>query len=261
MSAPLSAGERVLLLDARGRRFLIALETGGEFHFHGGVVAHDDVIGRAEGSRVESRSGSGLTVYRPRLADFVLKMSRGAQVVYPKDLGAILVQADIFPGAHVLEAGTGSASLTLALCRATGSEGRVISYEVRDDHREVAARNVASFFGETPPWLELRSGDVRDVDARGERFDRAVLDLPEPWDVLEEVAAALHPGGILCAYLPTTPQVQSIVVAMGERGFLEVETLEVLQRGWHVTARSVRPDHRMVAHTGFLVVGRRAAET
>lgn len=260
MSDPLAAGERVLLIDARGRRFLIALEAGGTFHFHGGVVAHDDVIGRVEGSRIESRSGAALTAYRPRLADFVLKMSRGAQVVYPKDLGAILVQADVFPGAQVLEAGTGSAALTIALCRATGPEGRVVSYEVRDDHREVAAANVETFFGKSPPWLDLRRGDVRGVAETGESFDRAVLDLPEPWGTLPEVTAALRPGGILCGYLPTTPQVQSLVGAMSDRGYREVETFEVLQRGWHVTPRSVRPDHRMVAHTGFITVGRRAAD-
>lgn len=260
MSDPLAPGDRVLLVDARGRRFLITLETGGAFHFHGGVVAHDDVIGKPEGSGVESRSGSALTVLRPRLADVVLKMPRGAQVVYPKDLGAILVQADVFPGAWVLEAGTGSAALTIALCRATGPEGRVVSYEVRDDHREVAERNVASFFGGAPAWLELRAGDVREVAGTGDRFDRAILDLPEPWEALAEVTDALHPGGILCGYLPTTPQVQSLVVAMHERGYLEVETFEVLQRGWHVTPRSVRPDHRMVAHTGFVIVGRRPAE-
>lgn len=260
MSDRLSAGERVLLVDARGRRFLITLEQGREFHFHGGVVAHDDVIGRSEGSRIESRSGSELIVFRPRLADFVLKMSRGAQVVYPKDLAAILVQADVFPGAHVLEAGTGSGALTIALCRAAGPHGRVVSYEVRDDHREVAARNVASFFREPPTWLELRSGDVREVASGAERFHRAVLDLPEPWECLAEVTEALHPGGILCGYLPTTPQVQSLAVAMQERGYREVETLEVLQRGWHVTPRSVRPHHRMVAHTGFLVIGRRAGD-
>lgn len=258
MTGPLAAGERVLLIDARGRRFLIMLQDGGAFHFHGGVVAHDDVIGRPEGSRIESRSGSALTAFRPRLADFVVKMSRGAQVVYPKDLGAILVQADVFPGAHVLEAGTGSAALTIALCRATGPEGRVVTYEVRDDHREVAARNVDAFFGEAPAWLELRAGDVREIAETGESFHRAILDLPEPWEGLAEVTAALDPGGILCGYLPTTPQVQSLVVAMIEGGYLEIETLEVLQRGWHVTPRSVRPDHRMVAHTGFLVVGRRA---
>lgn len=260
MSDPLAAGERVLLVDARGRRFLVTLEEAGEFHFHGGVVAHDDVIGSTEGSRIESRSGASLTAFRPRLADFVLKMSRGAQVVYPKDLGAILVQADVHPGAHVLEAGTGSGALTLALCRATGPEGRVVSYEVRDDHLEVAARNVTSFFGEVPAWLELRGGDVRGVAEGDETFHRAVLDLPQPWEALGEVTGALRPGGILCGYLPTTPQVQSLVVAMEDRGYLEVETFEVLQRGWHVTARSVRPDHRMVAHTGFLVVGRRPAE-
>lgn len=256
MSAPFEPGERVMLLDARGRRYLVRLEAGGTFHFHGGAVPHDLVIGSDEGVTVHSTTGAPLLCFRPRLADFVLKMSRGAQVIYPKDLGSLLVYADVFPGAHVLEAGTGSGALTLGLCRATGAEGRVVSYEVREDFHRLARENVEAFLGKVPAWLDLRLGDVREVAGTGEAFDRAVLDLPEPWAVLPEVASALHPGGILCGYLPTTGQVQSLVLALEEAGFAEVETFEVLRRTWHVTRRSVRPDHRMVAHTGFITVAR-----
>lgn len=257
MSDPLRAGERVILLDGRGRRFLLHLEAGTTFHFHAGALPHDDLIGRPEGARITTNTGAALTVFRPRLADFVLKMSRGAQVIYPKDLGAILVETDVFPGARVLEAGTGSGALTIALARAVGADGRVVSYEVRPDHAKVAAANIASFLEGIPPVLELREGDVGEVGATGDRFDRAILDMPEPWRPLHEVTQALEPGGVLCGYVPTTPQVQSLVVAMEELGYVEVQTLEVLQRGWHVTRQSVRPNHRMVAHTGFLTVGRR----
>jgi tRNA (adenine57-N1/adenine58-N1)-methyltransferase len=257
VSAPFQPGERALLIDGRGRRFLVRLQRGSAFHFHGGVVSHDLILDAPEGTVVHSSLGVGLTCLRPRMADFVLKMPRGAQVIYPKDVGAILIQADIAPGSAVLEAGSGSGALTIALCRATGPEGRVVSYEVREDFHAGAAANVESFFGKVPTWIDLRLGDVRDVATSGERFDRAVLDLPEPWSVLTEVAAVLPAGGILCTYLPTTNQVQASVLAMQGQGFTQIETFEVLLRFWHVARESVRPDHRMVAHTGFVTVGRK----
>jgi tRNA (adenine57-N1/adenine58-N1)-methyltransferase catalytic subunit len=260
MSVPFEAGERALLVDERGRRFLLKLQAGLVFHFHGGAVPHDLILGSAQGVTVHSTNGARLVCYRPTMADFILKMPRGAQVVYPKDIGAILVYGDIAPGSLVLEAGTGSAALTLALARAVGPEGRVISYELRQDHHEQAVANLESFLGKVPPWVELHVGDVREVAARGETFDRVVLDLPEPWAVLPEIASVLHPGGLLCTYLPTTNQVQQAVAALQDGGFQEVATFEVMLRTWHVTPRSVRPDHRMVAHTGFLTVGRRGVE-
>jgi tRNA (adenine57-N1/adenine58-N1)-methyltransferase catalytic subunit len=252
---PLAAGERVLLLDSRGRRYLVRLEPGGTFHFHGGALPHDLVIGSEEGTTVHTTTGGSLICFRPRLADFILKMGRGAQVIYPKDLGPILVYADVFPGARVLEAGSGSGALTIALCRAVGPEGRVVSYEARDEFHRIATRNTEDFFGKVPAWLDLRLGDVREV--AGETFHRVVLDLPEPWAVLAETSGALLPGGVLCGYLPTTGQVQSLVEAMEAAAFAEVQTFEVLLRTWHVEPRSVRPDHRMVAHTGFITVGRK----
>jgi tRNA (adenine57-N1/adenine58-N1)-methyltransferase catalytic subunit len=258
MSAePLQAGERVVLLDARGRRYLVRLEEGGTFHYHGGAVPHELVIGSQEGTTVHSTTGTSLVCFRPRLADFVLKMGRGAQVIYPKDLGPILLYADVFAGARVLEAGTGSGALTLALCRSVGPEGRVVSYELRPEFREVARQNAEDFFGKVPAWLDLRVGDVREVADGDETFHRVLLDLPEPWGVLDETGGCLLPGGIVCGYLPTTGQVQQLVAALDERGFAEIETFEVLLRTWHVAPRSVRPDHRMVAHTGFVTVARR----
>lgn len=258
MSAPFEPGERVLLIDQRGRRYLVKrLRPGEAYHTHGGTVPHDLILGSPEGVEVRSPSGMAFRCFRPRLADYVLKMPRGAQVVYPKDLGAIVVEGDVYPGARVLEAGTGSGALTIALCRATGPEGRVVSYEVREEFREKAAANVEAFFGKLPAWLELRAGDVREVAGTGEAFDRAVLDLPEPWEVLPALRRALEPGAVLCCYLPTTGQLQRLAEALGREGFLHLDTFEVLVRPWHLSERSVRPEHRMVAHTGFLSVARR----
>ena len=257
MSAPFESGERILLVDQRGRRYLVRLRAGETWHSHGGGLPHDLLIGSAEGTIVQSAIGMTFRAFRPRMSDFVLKMPRGAQVVYPKDVGAILIEADVFPGARVLEAGTGSGSLTMALCRAAGHEGRVVSYELRPEFQAQAALNVEAFLGKLPAWLELREGDVRDVASTGERYDRVILDLPEPWEALEAIGAVLDPGGIVCGYLPTTIQVQQLVLGLEERGYEHLETFEVLHRSWHVTGRSVRPDHRMVAHTGFVTVARR----
>jgi tRNA (adenine57-N1/adenine58-N1)-methyltransferase catalytic subunit len=256
-TAPFEAGERVLLVDSRDRHFLVRLQAEGTFHFHGGAVPHDLILGAEEGTVVHSNMGARLLCLRPRLADFVLKMPRGAQVIYPKDVGAILVHADVAPGSRVLEAGTGSGSLTMALCRAVGPEGRVVSYELREDFQKTATGNLETFYGKLPHWLELRLGDVADVAATGDRFDRVVLDLPEPWTLLPALAAVTAPGSILCSYLPTTNQTQTTVLALQAAHYDEIETFEVLLRKWHVTARSVRPDHRMVAHTGFITVARR----
>jgi tRNA (adenine57-N1/adenine58-N1)-methyltransferase catalytic subunit len=259
-SGPFQAGERALLLDLRGRRYLVTLATGKEFHSHHGAISHDGIIGGAEGAFVETTGGSRMLVVRPTLADYVLKMSRGAQIVYPKDIGAILVEADVSPGSTVLEAGTGSGSLTLALARAVGDGGRVISYELRDDHHERAVENINAFYealGGKPENLDLRVGDV--FDGVDEEIDRVILDLPEPWRAVGTTTATLVPGGILCSYLPTIPQVQQLVEALRGGGFGLVNTFEILRRTWNVDGQSVRPDHRMVAHTGFIVTGRKLA--
>jgi tRNA (adenine57-N1/adenine58-N1)-methyltransferase len=261
VTAPFEPGERVLLVDQRDRRYLLkALVPGELWHSHGGAIEHDLIIGRPEGVRVRTGTGMVFTCFRPTLADFVLKMPRGAQVVYPKDLGAILVWADVYPGARVLEAGTGSGAVTIGLCRAVGSDGRVVSYEIREDFHRTASANLEAFFGKHPPQLELRHGDVAEAAVGRERFDRVVLDLPEPWPLLGPIDAALDPGAIVCGYLPTTIQTQELVLAMRRAGYEQIDTFEVLHRSWHVTARSVRPDHRMIAHTGFITVGRRTDE-
>jgi tRNA (adenine57-N1/adenine58-N1)-methyltransferase len=258
MAGPFEAEERALLLDSKGRRYLVRLQPGREFHFHGGMVPFVDIIGRTEGVVLTSSKGAVLQAFRPRLTDFVLKMPRGAQVVYPKDLAAILMYGDVAPGSNVLEAGTGSGALTLVLCRAVGDTGRVVTYEMREEHLEKAAANVETFFGKQPANLDMRSGDLREVARTGERFDRVILDMPEPWGVLEAVTEVLDPGGIVCGFLPTALQVQTFVLDLRARGFQQVDTFELMLRSWYVTDRSVRPDHRMVGHTGFITVGRYA---
>lgn len=254
MSARLLAvGDSVLLIDRKKRRYLVDLVAGGEFHSHAGVVGHDELIGAPEGSVVRSSRGAVFTVVRPTLADFVLKMPRGAQVIYPKDLGPILVLADIFPGARVFESGLGSGATSAALLRA-GAE--IVGYELREDFAERARANVARFLG--PEVLERYRTTVRDayegIDETG--LDRVVLDLPEPWRVVPHAAAALHTGGILVAYTPSITQARRLREALDESPFGMAETLEVLQRGWHIAGEAVRPDHRMVAHTGFLTHAR-----
>jgi tRNA (adenine57-N1/adenine58-N1)-methyltransferase len=255
------AGERALLVDGRGRRYLVLLGSGKQFHFHLGSIAHDDIIGWPEGLRVRASSGSEVLAFRPTLADFTLKMRRGAQVVYPKDVGLILVYADLFLGATVVEAGTGSGSLTLALAQAVGESGKVISYEIREDHLATAERNITEWYeglGKKPENLELRLGDVFDGVVE-QAVDRMVLDLPEPWRAVGATTESLAPGGILCCYLPTVPQVSQTVAAMRGGGFGLVDTFEGLLRTWNVEGQSVRPDHRMVAHTGFIITGRKLA--
>jgi tRNA (adenine57-N1/adenine58-N1)-methyltransferase len=248
----LVAGERVLLVDAKQRHYLITLRDGASFHTHVGIVDHDRLIGTPEGSTVLGSTGRKFLVVRPTLADAVLKMPRGAQVIYPKDLGAILIEADIAPGMRVLEAGVGSGALSMALLRA-GAE--VVGYELRQDFADGARANVEAMLG---PGARYRV-ELRDVYEGIEEvgLDRILLDLPEPWRVLPHAEGALRPGGILCAYLPSINQTAQLRGAMDRSGFGLASTLEVLHRTWHIEDRSVRPDHRMVGHTGFLTTGRR----
>jgi tRNA (adenine57-N1/adenine58-N1)-methyltransferase len=249
----LRAGERVLLIDRKKRRYLVTLEDGGEFHSHSGVLPHDDIIGQQEGAALRSSRGATYSVFRPTLSDFVLKMPRGAQVIYPKDLGAILMLADVFPGARVLESGVGSGALSMTLLRA----GAVVhGYELREDFAARARKNVESFC--TSEMVDNYTIEVRDcydgIDL--EHLDRVVLDLPEPWQVVTHAERALRPGGILVAYTPAITQAVALRERLVDSDFELCETLEVLHRGWNIDGMSVRPDHRMVAHTGFLTHAR-----
>jgi tRNA (adenine57-N1/adenine58-N1)-methyltransferase len=254
MPGPLVAGERVLLVDPKDRRYLITLVAGATFHTHAGIVAHDDLIGSCEGRTITGSTGRAFLVLRPTLSDVVLKMPRGAQVIYPKDLGAILIAADIGPGQRVLEAGVGSGALSMTALRAGAS---VVGYELREDFAERARANVAATLGPDARYrVEIR--DVtHGIDERD--LDRVLLDMPEPHKVVAAAGEALRPGGILLAYLPTINQTALLRHALAESDapFGMAETQEIMRRTWHVEARSVRPDHRMVGHTGFLTTARR----
>jgi len=250
---PFLVGERALLLDSKGRRYLVTLQEGAQFHTHAGFVPHDLVLGQEEGTAVRSTRGARYLVVRPTLAEVVLEMPRGAQVIYPKDLGPILVMADIFPGARVLESGLGSGAMSMALLRAGA---KVHGYEIRQDFADRAVANVRGFLGEGA--LERYHVEVRDVyeGISESGLDRVVLDLPEPWRAVPPAAKALRPGGIIMSYLPSVPQVTALREALAGTGFAMAETIEILQRGWHIEGQSVRPDHRMVGHTGFLTAAR-----
>lgn len=254
---PFEAGDACLLYDAKGRRYLIDLIPGREFHSHRGALPHDTIIGALEGVSLKTTNGTFLTVLRPRLADYVLKMSRGATVLYPKDAAALIVWADIGPGMTVLEAGTGSGGLAMMLTRAVGPTGRVVSVERRSDHATLARKRIAGFFGSVPEWLDLRVGEVTDA-VEEVAPDRIILDIPDPWETVGAAAEHLRGGGVFACYLPNVPQVERVRAAIDERDcFLEITTFEVMHRDWSVSGRSVRPSHRMVGHTGFLTVARK----
>jgi tRNA (adenine57-N1/adenine58-N1)-methyltransferase len=251
-------GDRVQLTDPKGRLHTILLEAGKSFHTHRGALEHDDLIGRPDGSVVTSAGGTAYLALRPLLSDFVLSMPRGAQVIYPKDAAQIVAMGDVFPGARVLEAGAGSGALSCSLLRAVGEHGEVFSYELRPDFAEIARRNVEAFFGTVPKGWRLHVGDVADCPETG--FDRIILDLLTPWAVLDLVDRALVPGGVFIGYVATTPQLSELVEALRERGgYTEPRAWESLVRDWHVDGLAVRPDHRMIAHTAFLVSARRLA--
>lgn len=259
----LAPGDRVQITDRKGRKHTLWLEPGKIFHTHHGQIAHDDLLGTTEGSVVTSSSGAAYLALRPSLSDVTLAMPRGATVIYPKDAAAILGLADIGPGLTVVEAGAGSGALTMWLLRAVGPSGQVHSYERRDDFAEVAARNVERYFGERPEHWRITVADLADefaADHEPASVDRVVLDMLAPWDCLPVVAEAMAPGGVLCVYVATTTQMSRLVETVRESGgFTEPQAVEIMQRSWHVEGLSVRPDHRMVGHTGFLVTTRRLA--
>ena len=253
MSA-LEAGEQVLLIDRKQRKYLIRLAEGSEFHTHSGIVPHDQIIGQQEGTELRTTAGSVFQIWRTTLSDYILKMRRGAQVIYPKDIGAILMYADIAPGMKILETGIGSGALSLALLR-LGTE--ITGYEISQEFADRAKQNVAGFLGEEA--LSRYRVEIRDAyeGIDGTDYDRVILDLPEPWQTTPHARDALTPGGIILAYTPSILQAGKFREACRENQFLAAETIEVLHRSWHIEGQAVRPDHRMVAHTGFLTRARR----
>jgi tRNA (adenine57-N1/adenine58-N1)-methyltransferase len=255
----LDVGDRVQLSDTKGKLHTVTLEAGKQFHTHKGAIAHDDLIGRPEGVVAVSTGGIQYLALRPLLSDFVLSMPRGAAVVYPKDAAQIVAMADIHPGARVLEAGVGSGALTCSLLRAVGDDGQVFSYERRADFAEVAMRNIETFFGARPDTWTLTVGDLVDV-ITPDVVDRVILDMLAPWECINAVAQVLRPGGVVCCYVATTTQLSATVERLREHGgFTEPAASETLVRTWHVEGLAVRPDHRMIGHTGFLVISRRLA--
>jgi len=252
-------GDQVQLTDPKGRQHRLVLSAGKSFHTHRGALAHDDLIGKPEGSLVTSAGGTPYLAFRPLLAEYALTMERGAAVVYPKDAAQIVGLADIFPGAHVVEAGAGSGALSCWLLRAVGETGRVTSFERRPDFAQIAAGNVQRYFGGLHPAWQLVVGELDPAGITD--ADRVVLDMVSPWDYAAAAAAMLRPGGVLCCYVATTTQLARTVTAARDQGsFAEPAAWETLQRGWHVDGLAVRPEHRMVGHTGFLVTARRLAD-
>jgi tRNA (adenine57-N1/adenine58-N1)-methyltransferase len=257
MTHPIAEGESIILLDPEDdKEFLFRMRAKGHINLHKGKILHTEIIGKPEGTVVRSSKGDPFLVFRPTLTQFIMHMKRDTSIIYPKDLALILLYADIHPGCTVLEAGIGSGSLTLALLRTVGPEGKVISYELREEFIQRATKNIQLFMGD-PPNLEIKQQDIYEGIAEA-GLDRIILDIPEPWRVVKDAAESLLPGGIFVGYLPTIIQSKSLVDALQEeKRFTSIETFESLVRNWHIEGLSVRPEHRMVGHTGFLTLARR----
>jgi len=252
-------GDRVQLTDAKGKLYSITLAQGSEWHTHKGMLKHDEIVGLPEGSIVATNQDLKFQAFRPLLADYVLSMPRGATIVYPKDAAMILGVADIKPGIRVLEAGVGSGALSISLLRAIGEEGVLHSVEIREDFAEISEKNVSSYFGGKPTNWKLTIGALQDQTFEAD-FDRVVLDMLSPWECLEVASKALVPGGVFMAYVATSTQLSKIAEAIKDSGnFTEPESSETIVRGWHHEGLAVRPQHRMIGHTGFLIFARRMA--
>jgi tRNA (adenine57-N1/adenine58-N1)-methyltransferase catalytic subunit len=254
------SGERIHLVDKKGRQYALTLKTGDRYQLSGHKVSHDDLIGKRDGSLITLSGNKTVLALKPTFGDYVLKMPRGAQVLYPKDLALISMWADIYPGARVFEAGTGSGALTMALLRAVGQQGSVVTYEAREDFARTAMTNIERYMGPMPNLLPFRRNVYEGISLLddGLPFDRLILDLPEPWKVVPHAAQVLRLGGMYLSFVPTVPQVVQTVAALERTEvFGMVETFETLLRTWSIQGRSVRPDHRMVAHSGFITVARK----
>ena len=256
------SGDRVHLVDKKGRQYALTLKAGAVFQHSGETIPHDELIGKPDGSIVRFSRGKTMVALYPTLAEYTLKMPRGAQVLYPKDLAMITVWADSYPGARVFEAGVGSGALTIALLRGVGERGKLVGYEMRDDFARTAMKNIERYLGPVPNFAlhkcDAYEGILTEGDGESPFYDRVVLDLPEPWRVVEHAARRLRLGGTYLSFVPTVPQVAQTVEALNCSGsFGLIQTFETLFRSWNIKGRSVRPDHRMVAHSGFITVARR----
>jgi tRNA (adenine57-N1/adenine58-N1)-methyltransferase len=254
-----AAGDRIQLTDPKGKLYSFTITPGKEWHTHKGWIVHDDLIGLPEGSVVSTTAGLKFTAFIPLLSDYVLSMPRGATIVYPKDAAMIIGVADVYPGAHVLEAGVGSGALSLSILRAVGTDGTLDSFERRDDFAEIARTNVVNYFGVLPAQWSLTVGSVQDI-ASQKFYDRVILDMLAPWECVEMAARVLRPGGVFLAYVATTTQLSATAEALKNDGhFTEPESSETIVRGWHHEGLAVRPQQRMIGHTGFLIQSRRMA--
>lgn len=254
-----AAGDRIQLTDPKGKLYSFTITPGKEWHTHKGWIVHDDLIGLPEGSVVSTTAGLKFTAFIPLLSDYALSMPRGATIVYPKDAAMIIGVADVYPGAHVLEAGVGSGALSLSILRAVGSEGTLDSFERREDFAEIARTNVVNYFGSLPEQWSLTVGSVQDI-ASEKVYDRVILDMLAPWECVEMAARVLRPGGVFLAYVATTTQLSATAEALKSDGhFTEPESSETIVRGWHHEGLAVRPQQRMIGHTGFLIQSRRMA--
>jgi tRNA (adenine57-N1/adenine58-N1)-methyltransferase len=252
-------GDRIQLTDPKAKMYTFTITSGKEWHTHKGWIVHNDLIGLPEGSVVSTSAGLQFTAFKPLLGDFVLSMPRGATIVYPKDAAMIVGVADIFPGAKVIEAGVGSGALSISLLRAIGAEGKLLSFERREDFADIARENVRTYFGSLPTNWTLNVGSVQDSLVE-EKFDRVVLDMLAPWECISYVAEVLRPGGVFLAYVATTTQLSATAEALKEDGrFTEPLSSETIVRDWHHEGLAVRPMQRMIGHTGFLIVSRRMA--
>lgn len=254
------AGQIVELIDSKGRRYVFRLKKNEKFHFHQGFVLHNEIIGKEPGCKLTTSKGREVLIFPATTSIFTLKMKRGAQIIYPKDIGAILILADIFSGLKILEAGTGSGALTIYLLKIAGAKGKIISYEQRKDFLEIAKKNIKDYFGRLPENLTLRQRDIykQGIKKEDKNLDRVILDLPEPWRALLCVKDALKPGGLLVVYNPTVQQMLRVKKEMDKiKGFFFEGMYEVLQREWKIEELSMRPKDRMIAHTGFILLARR----
>lgn len=258
------SGDRVQISDQKGNKSTIILSEGASFHTHKGFIPHDEIIGKPEGTVLSATSGTQYMVMRPLLLDHILSMPRGAAVIYPRDSASIIVEADIFPGAVVVEAGVGSGGLSSYLLRAIGPDGRLFSFERREDFAQTAAKNVESYLGQKPANWEIRAGDLQNEENHKDligNVDRVILDMLAPWECLRTAHALLKPGGVLCIYVATTTQMSRTAESLKILDtWTPVRAYELLTRGWHLEGLSVRPEHRMVGHTGFLMTTRRMAD-
>lgn len=254
-----AAGDRIQLTDPKGKLYSFTITPGKEWHTHKGWIVHDELIGLPEGSVVSTTAGLKFTAFIPLLSDYVLSMPRGATIVYPKDAAMIIGVADVYPGAHVLEAGVGSGALSLSILRAVGSDGTLDSFERREDFAEIARSNVSNYFGSLPEQWSLSVGSVEDI-VSDKIYDRVILDMLAPWECVEMAARVLRPGGVFLAYVATTTQLSATAEALKNDGhFTEPESSETIVRGWHHEGLAVRPQQRMIGHTGFLIQSRRMA--